>query len=42
MVENRATHASKKTARTYLIMGAIFVAIFGGITLLGWFIARLG
>ncbi len=42
MTENRATQAKKNTAKTYLIMTAIFVAIFAGITLLALFIARLG
>jgi hypothetical protein len=42
MTENRATQARKKTAKTYLVLTAIFVAIFAGITLLGLFIARLG
>ena len=42
MTDNLATAAKKKTAKTYLIMAAIFVAIFGGITLLGIFIAHFG
>jgi hypothetical protein len=41
MNENRAKLARKKTTLTYLILTAAFVVIFGGITLLGIFIAHL-
>jgi hypothetical protein len=41
MNENRAKQAGKKSASTYLILTAVFVIIFGGITLLGIFIAHL-
>ncbi len=41
MNENRAKQARKKTTLTYLILTAAFVVIFGGITLLGIFIAHL-
>ena len=41
MTNNRATQAKKKTLKAYLILTAIFILIFGGITLLGFFIARL-
>ena len=42
MVENRATQAGKKTVKVYLTLATAFIVIFGGITLLGLFIARLG
>ena len=41
MNENRAKQASKKTAKAYIVLTAAFVIIFGGITLLGVFIAHL-
>jgi len=41
MDENRAKQARKKTASAYIILTAAFVIIFGGITLLGVFIAHL-
>ena len=41
MNENRATQARKKTTVAYLILTAAFVIIFGGITLLGFFITHL-
>lgn len=42
MNENRAKQARKKTTVTYLILTAIFVGTFGGITMLGIFIGLLG
>jgi hypothetical protein len=42
MTKNLATEAKQKTAKTYLIMAAAFIVIFGGITLLGIFIAHFG
>jgi len=41
MSENLATRAKKKSVFTYLILTAIFVAIFGGITLIAFFISKL-
>jgi len=41
MNENRAKQARKKTTVAYLILTAALVIIFGGITLLGLFIAHL-
>jgi hypothetical protein len=41
MKENRAKQARKKTTLAYVILTAAFVIIFGGITLLGIFIAHL-
>ena len=41
MNENQAKKARKKTAWAYLILTAAFVVIFGGITLMGIFIAHL-
>ncbi len=41
MIENRATQAGRKTFKAYLILTTAFIVIFGGITLLGWFIAHL-
>jgi len=41
MAKNRANQARKKAAKVYLILTSIFIVIFGGITLLGLFIARL-
>ncbi len=42
MNENKAKKARKKTASAYLILTTAFVVIFGGITLMGIFIAHLG
>jgi hypothetical protein len=41
MSENLAVRAKKKTASTYLILAAVFVVIFGGITLIAYFISKL-
>lgn len=41
MNENRAKQARKKTGSAYLILTVAFVIIFGGITLLGFFVAHL-
>jgi flagellar basal body-associated protein FliL len=41
MSENLAARAKKKSVFTYLILVAIFVAIFGGITLIAFFISKL-
>jgi hypothetical protein len=41
MSENLATRAKKKSILTYLVLTAIFVVIFGGITLLAYFISKL-
>jgi hypothetical protein len=41
MNENRAKQARKKTTKAYLILTAAFVVIFGGVTLMGIFIAHL-
>jgi hypothetical protein len=41
MSENLATRAKKKTVSTYLILAALFVAIFGGITLVAYFVSKL-
>ena len=41
MSENLAVRAKKKTTSTYLILAAVFVVIFGGITLIAYFISKL-
>ena len=41
MTENLAVRAKKKTASTYLVLAAVFVVIFGGITLIAYFISKL-
>ncbi len=41
MSENLATRAKKKSILTYLVLTALFVVIFGGITLLAYFISKL-
>ncbi len=41
MSENLAVRAKKKTASTYLALAAIFVAFFGGITVIAYFISKL-
>jgi flagellar basal body-associated protein FliL len=41
MSENLATRAKKKSILTYLVLAAIFVAIFGGITLIAFFVSKL-
>ena len=41
MSDNLAARAKKKTASTYLALTAIFVAIFGGITLIAFFVSKL-
>jgi len=41
MSENLAVRAAKKTASTYLVLAAVFVVIFGGITLIAYFISKL-
>jgi hypothetical protein len=41
MSENLAVQAKKKTASTYLALAAIFVVIFGGITVIAYFISKL-
>jgi hypothetical protein len=41
MSENLAVRAKKKTASTYLVLAAVFVIIFGGITLIAYFISKL-
>ena len=41
MSENLAVRAKKKTASTYLILAAVFVVIFGSITLIAYFISKL-
>ena len=41
MNENRAKKARRKTTLAYLILTGAFVIIFGGITLVGIFIAHL-
>ncbi|CAM8625472.1 hypothetical protein MCEMSE6_01085 [Oxalobacteraceae bacterium] len=41
MSDNLAVRAKKKTASTYLVLAAIFVVIFGGITVLAYFISKL-
>jgi hypothetical protein len=41
MSENLAARAKKKTVLTYLILTALFIAIFGGITLVAYFISKL-
>jgi hypothetical protein len=41
MSENLAVRAKKKTASTYLALAAIFIVIFGGITLIAYFISKL-
>jgi hypothetical protein len=39
--ENKAILAGKKTVKVYLILAVIFSLIFGGLTLLAFFISRL-
>jgi hypothetical protein len=41
MKENRAKQAGNKTTLAYFILTVAFIIIFGGITLLGIFIAHL-
>jgi hypothetical protein len=41
MSENLAARAKKKTVLTYLALTAVFIAIFGGITLVAYFISKL-
>jgi hypothetical protein len=41
MSENLATRAKKKSILTYSVLAAIFVAIFGGITLIAFFVSKL-
>ena len=41
MSENLAVRAKKKTASTYLALAATFVAIFGSITVIAYFISKL-
>jgi hypothetical protein len=41
MSENLAVRAKKKTASTYLVLAAVFVIIFGGISLIAYFISKL-
>jgi hypothetical protein len=42
MTKNKVALLGKKSLKVYLILVALFVLIFGGITLLGFFIARVG
>jgi hypothetical protein len=41
MSENLAVRAKKKTASTYLALTAIFVIIFGSVTVIAYFISKL-
>jgi hypothetical protein len=41
MSDNLAARAKKKTVLTYLVLTALFTAIFGGITLVAYFISKL-
>jgi hypothetical protein len=41
MTENLAARARKKSLFAYIVLTLLFVAIFGGITLVGLFISRL-
>jgi len=41
MTENLAARARKKSLFAYMVLTLLFVAIFGGITLVGLFISRL-
>jgi hypothetical protein len=41
MSDNLAARAKKKTVLTYLVLNALFIAIFGGITLVAYFISKL-
>ena len=41
MSENLAARAKKKTVLTDLVLTALFIAIFGGITLVAYFISKL-
>lgn len=41
MSENLATRAKKKTVLTYLVLTVLFIAIFGGITLVAYFVSKL-
>jgi hypothetical protein len=41
MIKNKIALIGKKSLRVYLILVALFVLIFGGITLLALFIARI-
>jgi hypothetical protein len=42
MTKNKVALLGKKSLKVYLILVALFVLIFGGLTLLGFFIARVG
>ena len=41
MTKNRAVQIRNKMAKSYLIFAAVFIVLFGSITLLALFIARL-
>jgi hypothetical protein len=41
MSENLATRAKKKSILTYSVLAALFVVIFGGITLIAFFVSKL-
>jgi len=41
MSENLAARAKKKTVSTYLVLAAIFTVIFGGITVIAYFVSKL-
>ena len=41
MTKNKVVLVGKKSLRVYLILAALFVLIFGGITILGFFISRI-
>jgi hypothetical protein len=41
MNQNKAALARKKSLKAYVILTIIFVLIFGGITLLAFFISKL-
>jgi hypothetical protein len=41
MSENLAARAKKKTVSTYLVLAAIFIGIFSGITVIAYFVSSL-
>jgi hypothetical protein len=41
MSDNLAVRAKKKTASTYLAFTAIFIVIFGSVTVIAYFISKL-
>jgi hypothetical protein len=42
MKKTKISLVRDKSLRVYLILAALFVLIFGGITTLGFFISRIG